>query len=61
MMYDKLCTEYYDADKKFAQQDELKLYQEEFNKIFNEIGKKGAFIMQQDLIDFESELIVVML
>jgi SAM-dependent methyltransferase len=32
MMYDKLCTEYYDTDKKFAQQDELKLYQEEFNK-----------------------------
>ena len=30
MMYGKLCTEFYDADKKFATADELALYQEIF-------------------------------
>lgn len=30
MMYGKLCTEFYDADKQFAEAEELKLYQEEF-------------------------------
>jgi len=32
MMYGKLCTEFYDADKKFAEKDELKLYEELFSK-----------------------------
>lgn len=32
MMYGKLCTEFYDADKQFAKADELKLYQEVFTK-----------------------------
>lgn len=32
MMYGQLCTEFYDADKKFASDDELKLYQEFFSK-----------------------------
>jgi SAM-dependent methyltransferase len=31
MMYGKLCTEFYDADKKFATEDELSLYQEIFS------------------------------
>lgn len=32
MMYEQLCTEFYNADKKFASGDELKLYQELFSK-----------------------------
>lgn len=32
MMYGQLCTEFYDADKKFANADELALYQELFSK-----------------------------
>jgi hypothetical protein len=31
-MYQKLCAEFYDADKKFAAADELALYQRTFSK-----------------------------
>lgn len=31
MMYNQLCTEFYDIDKQFATDDELKLYFEQFN------------------------------
>lgn len=32
MMYGKLCTEFYDADKQFAAVEEVQLYQEQFSK-----------------------------
>lgn len=32
MMYGQLCAEFYDADKKFATNNELKLYKELFSK-----------------------------
>lgn len=32
MMYGKLCTEFYDADKKFAEEGELNLYKDLFSK-----------------------------
>lgn len=32
MVYDQLCTEFYDADKQFASHDELGLYQEIFSR-----------------------------